>query len=173
MNLRLDCRKRKGQVFSIDVLFAILPVIMIIGASLQYMYLAEEDLKSMVLDNQRGTIAQGLSDAVMAEYFKEAKSGKYHIRKNCDDFETEVLNDADDILHSDYDRYIYAWDYYNNTENDTQLCKDTGSYDSWFLLRTNNTLSSQERFMLMGNSSNTILPGQIAGVSIAVWEDIP
>jgi hypothetical protein len=149
--------QRKGQVFSIDVLFSLLPVIMILGASLQYLYLAEEDLKMVVGDSEREAAAQGLGDYLMAHYL-------------ADGFDCENLADS---LHNynlvittqnEYTHYATGWGYFDAA----YICEGNNEFlpITHPTKHTNNTASSQERFMLTE-------PGKIVGVSVTVFEDIP
>ena len=175
MNLKFNQRK-KGQVFSIDVLFALLPMVMILGASLQYLYLAEEDMKVVVIDSEREMLMQAFSDAAMAEYFS---LGEYDLDLYfCDDYDNKWRALYNDILKPvDYEYYAQVWSY--NLDNyppdlGERLCNDTLGDYKYTLFVQNNTMSSQERFMLEEDPSSAGDPnyGHIAGVSFAVWEDI-
>jgi hypothetical protein len=150
--------QRKGQVFSIDVLFSLLPVIMILGASLQYLYLAEEDLKMVVGDSEREAAAQGLGDYLMAHYFKDGF--------DCENL-TGSLHNYNLVIttQNEYTHYATGWDYTNGSSGD-YIC--SGQFLPHFadIKQTNNIASSQERFMLKE-------PGKIVGVSVTVFENIP
>ena len=160
--MKTIANQRKGQVFSIDVLFALLPIIMIIGASLQYLYIAEEDMKTIAIDGQRETASQALADYAMARYL----SGKenYVIGDECDDLQALIEEDL-----TDYNESYFAWGYWNGD----RLCKDTSDYDKTWILFSNTTASSQERFMLKYDVSGEFEHGKIAGVSFIVEENIP
>jgi hypothetical protein len=148
--------QRNGQVFSIDVLFSLLPVIMILGASLQYLYLAEEDLKMVVGDSEREAAAQAMGDWMMAGYFMDGF--------DCDDIANHLGNHNLDISQNNkYTYYATGWDYISSPP---YICPDEFLPFTHPTKHTNTTASAQERFMLSE-------PGKIVGVSVTVFEDIP
>jgi hypothetical protein len=156
--------QRKGQVFSIDVLFSLLPVIMILGASLQYLYLAEEDLKMVVGDSEREAAAQAMGDYLMAMHFDA------HAVFDCGRMRGDLNTYNNSFLKvipgkNEYRHYATGWDYTNGSSGD-YIC--SGQFLPHFadIKQTNNTASAQERFMLSE-------PGKIVGVSVTVFEDIP
>jgi hypothetical protein len=155
--------QRKGQVFSIDVLFSLLPVIMILGASLQYLYLAEEDLKMVVGDSERESAAQAIGDYLMAMHFDDdAVFNCSRMRGDLDTYKTGFL----EVIpgKNKYTYYATGRDY----SAAGLICEDPTEFlpPHAPIKQTNNTASAQERFMLKE-------PGKIVGVSVTVFEEIP
>jgi hypothetical protein len=172
----------KGQVFSVDVLLALLPLMMIIGSSLQYMYLAQEQSKSLVVNSGLEGAARAMSDYVVSSYYA---SGEPYINgTHC-----KLLGDAADEA---YDRFLSAGNYayairvydYNEKEYLCNAPDETAvspvwrcpsakpACDSNVIYEISNTAASAFRLMPVYNDAETLLPGHIAGVSFAVWEDI-
>jgi len=183
-NMTKISRSGKGQIFSIDVLFSLLPIMMIIGASLQYLYLAEEDAKVIVQNSRLETISQGMSGYVMSNILASATSGDYDSfpsSSGCADFVSLLDKYESTFLPSDppldYAFYVKAMNYHNTSAT---LCSgdtlwSSGSLSSWgvyILDEMNNTASSDLRFTNVLNSTGGIDPGKIAGLSFVVWEDI-
>ena len=166
----------KGQVFSLDVLFSLLPVMMIIGASLQYLYLAEEQSTALIEGARLETLAQAMAENVAAQ------DGKYVRTENCSKLETALSSAAQDFLPDGYVYHVQAYSYYDYGNPDvgfppTRLC--SGSDDKLWssgltpdsFNQVNNAASSDQRFMLEYNTSGNLMPGHIAGVSFTIWKN--
>jgi hypothetical protein len=162
--MKSGLNQRKGQVFSIDVLFALLPIIMIIGASLQYLYIAEEDMKTLSVGSRRDLASSGMGDFLIAKYMDNPD---YVEGSDCPELQSLVDGYA---VANDYSKYYFVWDY----NNETRLCTNTAGYNADWIAISNSTASSEERFLLEHDpGTGEIKPGEIVGVSIVVEEDIP
>ena len=174
--MKANSRSRKGQIFSIDVLFSLLPMMMIIGASLQYLYLAEEDAKVVVQNSRLETIAQGMSGFVISNSL--ASGDPYLKPSGCSEFVSTMNNYKTDLLPTGYSYFVKTTNYYNSSaglcSGDT-LWSASGALSSLgkdLLDEMNNTAASDLRFTNVFDSTGTIEPGKIAGLSFVVWEDI-
>ncbi len=175
--MKARTKSRKGQIFSIDVLFSLLPMMMIIGASLQYLYLAEEDAKIVVQNSRLDTISQGMSGFVMSNAI--ASGAPYLMPDTCDGLEDAVRDYGTSFLPDGYSFFVKASNYYNLSD---ALCSGSDPwsapaslsiYGKDMLDEMNNTAASDMRFTNVFKDDGTIDPGKIAGLSFIVWEDIP
>lgn len=167
----------KGQVFSLDVLFSLLPVMMIIGAGLQYLYLAEEQSTALIEGARLETLAQAMAENVAAQ------DGKYVRTENCSELNTTLSSAAQDFLPDGYVYHVQAYSYYDYGNPDvgppsTRLCNGSddelwsSDLESNSFIQTNNAASSDLRFMLEYNAtSGNLTPGHIAGVSFTIWKN--
>ena len=176
----IDIRLGKdGQVFSLDVLFALLPILMILGASLQYLYLAEEQATSIVVTSSLEKVVQGMSEQVKVSL----QADSHPKQDNCVEFADILNNYAGDYLPGDHLYFTDVWSY----GDDSYLCTDAdeATYRTWSsptfldehgrfsLDYFNNTAASEVRFVLQHDASDAPEPGKIAGVSFTIWEDTP
>lgn len=141
---------RKGQVFSVDVLLVLLPITLIFGASLQYLFLAEEQMASIAQTNQREMMAQGAAAYAMAKYHAETRTDAF----NCFDID-DYLGDVE--LPSGYDYHIQI----GSDSCDSAFV----DFDPFSKYMVNNPTGSETRF---GMAPDT--PGEIAELSITVWD---
>lgn len=173
---------RGGQVFSVDILFSLLPVMMIIGASLQYLYLVEEDMKSIDSEIRLNDLAERLA----TKYYRDslASSDPYILQdqssgtSDCSEFESALSADAQNIIGSDHRYQIYIW-----TDSWGRICGDSDKLWSpplidqtgkFALDLVKNTSSSTVRFMpVYDDPTDKIIPGEIASVTFTVWEATP
>lgn len=185
-------RQKAGQIFSIDVLFSLLPILMILGASLQYLYLVEERSKEIAQGSSLEMHAQAISEYVMAEFKSSGNfSGPYSPFVRTDDcaYIKTSLSNAAGLLPTGYVYHARAEDYYNYASNiPAPLCAtDKANNTLWPAFTNldssfttgknaieyiNNTAASDTRFMVLFDSTGKMLPGQIGGVSFSVWKNI-
>jgi len=173
---RHDKIGRKAQVFSIDVLFSLLPIMMILGASLQYLYIGEEQMKTLSEGSYLETLVQGMAESIVS-----SSPPPEIMEENCDGLEGS-LSDYSSTLPAGYVYHARADSYFDATlqcdGNDDHLWSTVlegnpppptrGKYAMWFY---NNTAASELRFMLESDSSGDPQPGQISGISFSVWEN--
>ncbi len=177
-NIQKNLGKR-AQVFSIDVLFSLLPIMMIIGASLQYLYLSEEQMKGLSENSYLETLVQG-----MAENTISADPQPPLRETNCRELSDLLRNYP---LPSGYVYHVRAVSYIDGIKRchnpDDNIQGDENRLWSNLLPvgpRSENapeffknTMASELRFMLESDDSGNPEPGRIAGVSFIVWEDKP
>ncbi len=178
---------RKGQVFSIDVLFSILPVMMILGASLQYLYLAEEQMKTLSEESELDNLARGLADYV-------ANADPTPRQEDCN-LVSAIEEYSNNRLPERYVYHVMARSYYDYTSDpghdlaypnlictgdddklwhdDLEQGENPELYGRYANVVYKNTASSQLRFMLEHDDAGNPIPGHIAGISFSVWEDKP
>jgi len=167
----------KGQVFSIDVLFMLLPVMMIMGASLQYLYLAEEQAQSFVLNSRLELSAQAMASYVVSDF--HSSGDPFVNTSNCQDLKSS-LRDAENLFADGEPYAARVFSYFNNTA----ICKSASDdlwgncpgscVDYYSLDLMNNTAASDLRFMIEYNGSTGVVsPGRIAGISFIRWEKTP
>jgi hypothetical protein len=187
LKMKYISNNRKGQVFSIDVLFAILPIMMIMGASLQYLYLAEEQMAEVSINMKLDREAQTFSDYVVNKYYVSP----FPITKSsCADL-NDTIKDADSFLGSGNAYYVYAKSYasdsrlcdgddvanvlWGNCEDAYGCCGATPTSPSCFYLlefhEHRGTKGSQLRFVLEHDDTGGVLPGHIAGLSFVRWKE--
>jgi len=171
-------RRNKGQVFSIDVLFALLPIVMIVGASLQYMYLAEEDARTLAKSSELEGIAREMSDYVMSNYLASwtGVDGSYtpYLRNDtCQVLKTVVDDFADardDFAYSVVvrDRQINTYLCQSNLAGQ-EICDHYPQCNqaAWWLV--NATSASVVRFM-PAYDGDTLDRGKIASVTFTVFD---
>jgi len=182
MTIRTNTRK-SGQVFAIDVLFSILPIVMIVGASLQYMYLAEESAMSLTQHNHLENAAQAMADYVMSEFqgsWDPSNPSSYYTQyidnANCPNLRTAVTDYNESILGSmAYNVRVSST--YDNSElcrsntAGTEICSNypfCQNGDSLDFI--NDTAASVVRFMPEFDPSGNTHQGRIAEVTFTVWE---
>ncbi len=177
---------RAGQIFSIDILFSLLPLMLILGASLQYLYLGEEQMKATARDGELEILAQSLSDSAITAMRESGEA--YVSAADCDSLESALEGAAEEVLPSGYVYHALVTDYGDYEAGESvggDLC--TESDDLWSPqledgepargrfahIYYNNPADSELRFVLQRDDSGEIIPGKLAGISITVWEDIP
>lgn len=181
MKMRSKSGKR-GQVFAIDVLFSILPVMMILGASLQYAYLGEEQMKILSADSQRQGAMQALSEHVMAEY-RSSPDGQPYVTAE-PDYACGGLKDAIGNAPGMPQGYEYHVRVEMPSSSEEHICLDdelwshggTQLLDAYYVGMESSTRlpgASGIRFMLEYDEEGRPIPGQIAGVSFTVWDADP
>lgn len=99
----------KGQVFSIDVLFSLLPIIMILGASLQYVYLAEEQLINSELGYQLDSSVQLMSEYVVSQINSEERVNCNDIGRYLNDYRNDVLGPGEGYALRMVNQNEQAW----------------------------------------------------------------
>jgi hypothetical protein len=110
---------RKGQIFSIDALFALLPIMMIMGASIQYLYLAEEESMSLAMNSRAEVTAQVMSEYVIAT--QRVSDEGYIKEEGCEDF-MDALDEFTEKMPSNYIYYVRATSY-TSPDIGKQLCR--------------------------------------------------
>ena len=169
---------KRAQVFSIDVLFSLLPIMMILGASLQYLYIGEEQMKTLSEGSYLETLVQGMAENIIG-----TPSPPEIMEADCVDLE-DALDDYSNSLPAGYVYHARVLSYFDGVpqcdggdddiwspalEGNPPL-RSRGKYATSFY---NNTAASEFRFMLESDSSGDPEPGHIAGISFSVWEDKP
>jgi len=171
--MKLNFNQRKGQVFSIDVLFVMLPIMMILGASLQYLYLAEEDTKTLAINTQLETVVQDMSAFVISE-MRDNNDPDIRDSADCPDLKTKVDLIAGRIPSNNV-YYVYVDSYFDEkrlcaTATDV-LWSDPGvSSGQWALQIDKESSASELRFALEHDSDGKLKPGKIAGITFTTWK---
>ncbi len=149
-------RGAKGQVFSIDAMLSLLPMMMIVGAALQYSYLAGEQSQTIAQDANLESKMQLLSGSVMAEYVKTGGA------MTCDVL-GQYLGDALDLLGDGYN--------YDVRTGPECILSNLNGVESatatrWRLDDLQNPAASGSRMMLYGEG----LEATLAEVHFTVWK---
>jgi hypothetical protein len=191
---------KKAQVFSVDILFAILPIMMILGASLQYLYLAEENLKEIDVNTELDASAQILAEFTINRLYYGQSGSNVHVSEtDCEDLE-QILGNYTWLGPKDA-YYVYAKSFTKDPDNNSLChpplqggiipnnatlwgnCENNHSADScctgadeiecYYLLSVlPDTTGSQQRFVLEYNDTGAPMPGHIAGVNFIRWKNI-
>lgn len=182
--------RSRGQVFSIDVLFSLLPIVMIIGASLQYMYLAEEDSKTLVRHSELQGAAQAMSEYTLSKF-----QGSWNVLDPNDYYEPYVNSTCNGIrdaiadyaaMTGDDKSYIVLAEsnFYPLNDLRSKLC---GTFEAGTEIcgnfprcntedadiinnQVNDTAASIIRFMPEFDDDGNLLEGHIASVTFTVWD---
>ena len=150
----------KGQVFSIDAMLSLLPMMMIVGAALQYTYLAGEQAQILAQDSSLESKMQLFSGNVMAQYV--ASGGPL----DCGKLGT-YANNAGSLLKGDSP---LAKDYlYDVRVGKDQCVIPPGEQAVWRLDNLQNPAASGSRMMLFSEGGSE---PEIAEVHFTVWKDI-
>lgn len=158
-------RSSKGQIFSLDVLVSLVPIILLLGASLQYLFEVQEKTKFISEDYELELLARSTADFVITKYNNSLDCARY-------------ASDVDFLLNENYEYYISANYYQFETGSGEKPAgkRSCGGIDMWSagldadsLAHNKNTTSSWKRFVL-GTFDGHLNPGNITEVSIAVWE---
>jgi hypothetical protein len=165
--------QRKGQLFSVDILLSILPIMLIVGASLQYLYLAEEETKSIAVDSRLESNVRSLSEYVMASM----GSDEYPIDGDCSDLagflrdaESKVL-DAGYLYHAEVDGYhgeMFNCDPADETWSGSIAISESLKPHS--NIHFENSMSTMERFVLKRDAVGGIEKGNITSILFSVWK---
>jgi hypothetical protein len=167
--------QRKAQIFSLDVFFTMLPVIILLGAGLQYMHLAQEGSKNFMETNQLEMLVETFSNNVVSQIDEtNAPNGG-----DCSHFKT-LLQDSEYLLKGHTDNEYY---YHVTVKEDTgtEICGS--SYELWSnglnplfganaptLIR--DTTASEIRFIIQRDANGVPIPGKIAVLTFSVWENV-
>ncbi|MBN2518395.1 MAG: hypothetical protein JXB14_06105 [Candidatus Altiarchaeota archaeon] len=177
--------RSRGQIFSLDVLVALVPVVMLLGVGLQYLYEVQEEMKFVSGDYELESLSRAPLDLMVSKYGNVIY---------CDEYEDYLEKFLDTrYLDDDYVFYLAANYYTENIDGGSKPEKiascelegptaspeavqfwssrtdDGNSLDSESLLMNKKTTASWKRFVL-GNVRGGLSPGNITEVSLAVWE---
>ena len=155
----------KGQIFSLDVLVSLVPIILLLGASLQYLYEVQEKTRFVAEDYELELISRSAINYVVTKSENVLDCAQY-------------ASDVDTILGDNYEYYISANYYESETSpgdrpGAKRSCPGVNMWSSRLdvdsLYGNRQTAASWKRFVL-GSYEGQISPGNITEVSIAVWE---
>jgi|GEM_PF-5315708 len=153
-------RGRKGQIFSLDVLITLVPIIMLIGASAQYVFSTEQEAKHLSRQYELEFIARSALNNALDEAAREKGTVNRLAPMTatiCDDLNNKVIA-AMDNLAPDYEYYldvrradsqsypghvcdalgVETW----STGDETTLLTLTNSTGSWSRVLLTNDISS-------------------------------
>lgn len=153
----------KGQVFSIDVLFSLLPIVMIMGASLQYVFLAEEQMINSELGYQLDTSAQLMADYVVSKINSRDEASCHDISSYLDSYDSLFLGGNAGYslrMQSQYgtDRFCRGVDLDNTAQGVSVISLTAMS-------------ASQVRFVVNHDADDKVIPGEIVSLHFMRWED--
>lgn len=158
-------RSSRGQIFSLDILVSLVPIVLLLGASLQYLFEVQDKTMFVSVDYELELLGRSSADYVVT---------KYGHRLDCVQYNTDVGN----LLDPDNYEYYISANYYNETNPSERPAgkRSCGGIAMWSsdlevdsLSNNRRTTSSWKRFVL-GTFDGHLNPGNITEVSIAVWE---
>jgi hypothetical protein len=170
MNPKRIAGGRKAQVFSLDVLVSLVPILMVLGAGMQYLFNIQEDSSVFVQELDLDSMASIASDYIM--------SNLSHI-SDCERISEIVrLSGSERVLPDDYVYFVQVRTMDSKEPRENLVCNreemwsdSTIPDNKWYFLisMNRNTTASYKRFML-GNTTAHPSPGNVTEVSVAVWK---
>ncbi len=161
----------QGQIFSLDVLLSLLPIMMILGSSLQYLFLSEEEMRAIDRGNELEGIVNSFSECVMAGV---RAGGSLPQWGSCQDFANVVDDCGGKVLPSGYVYYVRARGLWDGSPvcDKSRLWSIPDDKAQYALEIYNTTSASEERYLLLSDGTGSVERGKIVALSFTVWEDI-
>jgi len=134
-------KSRKGQMFNLDVLVALIPVMLMMGASLQYSFDVANKAESLSRGMELSSVAGTCAGYIVTGSHQPPASPA-----NCTDYVTTL---SPSLAAGDYDFYF-------------TLCPNSGTLDYNNFISSRNTTASSRRFVIDAYNN-------IQEMSFAVW----
>jgi hypothetical protein len=159
---------RKAQIFSLDVLITLIPILLILGASAQYIFNTQEAFRSSQQDIELTSISRMVLNTLVAE-----------MQSSGERFEdVDVITRAEALASNE--NYYYFTQFYYDGINIARSCVSDDYWSSGLDERSpqyfRNTTGSWKRFVLAPNweypdaSGNPQFIANITEVSLALWK---